>query len=153
MTTTIEDIDQIIEVVAKGLKLTGPAIFTYGALTQVAPETFKGFMGFETNLPPPITGAGGGGGKLNTQSVTVASAPFIDPSTGRNIGSGFVVIYGVTPGSSSGTVLTDSFGVASIFFPSGTIALGTYTVTFRTTVQHGPITEPLTQTVTFSVNV
>jgi|GEM_PF-1768816 hypothetical protein len=47
-----KDIEEAINLVLKGMEVVGPAANSYWLLTEMAPNHFKGFMGFVTNTNP-----------------------------------------------------------------------------------------------------
>jgi hypothetical protein len=126
-------------------------------LTQVDPTHFHGFMGFITN-PQYAAGSGGGGvappSGYNTTSVTIVSMAFEVPNLGVLVPAGELVQWAIPTTPLSGTVTTDTAGMASVTLLPGSILLGTYqmnwTCILSATPPQAPTAIPQTQTFTVS---
>lgn len=48
----LKDVEEVLNLILKGTELMGPVSNSYWLLTEMAPNHFKGFMGFVTNTNP-----------------------------------------------------------------------------------------------------
>lgn len=134
-----------------------PPLWT--VMTEIDPSHFHGFMGFVTN---PMAGNGttsGGGGTAppsgyNTVNVTIMSMAFEVPDLGVLVPSGELVQWAIPTTPLSGTVTTDSAGMASVTLLPGSILLGSYQMDWTCILSAVPPQAPtsIQQTTPFTVS-